>query len=241
MSDALNSKNEISGRRSGIVETSEAESVLVGRKHWSLVLPLIFFSILTIVSIAWGGVLLSRFDPPDQSSARGFSGKHASETSSPVRDFPLEIVGNQFKWNFRYPGPDGVLGSDDDQVAENNELFLPKNCTARVRLKSDDYIYIFSVSATKRDRPESSEAGDVANSNRNTYFISSSGRTKQRCPSIPNHPAAMLLETMGDDQIQLLISPGCGFRLIHDPEMGKITVTDDHDYRRLLPSTTSIE
>ncbi len=241
MSNALNSKREIAGHESGIVEASESAAILVRRKLWTITLPVTLVAVLSIITIALVVVLLSRYEPADESAVSAGARKHLPEMSAPVRDFPLEIVGNQFKWNFKYPGPDGMLDTDDDQFAENNELFLPKNCTAHVRLKSEDYIYIFLVSAIKRERLESSETGDHVKPNGNTYFISSSGRSKQRCPSIPNHPAAMLLKTMGDDQIQLLISPGCGFSLIHDPEMGKITVTDDHDYRRLLPSAASIE
>lgn len=179
------------------------------------------------------------------------------EAAKPVRDFPIEIIGHEFKWNFRYPGPDGKLGTGDDQISENNELFLPTHCTIRVSLKSDDFIYIFNVAATKM-APSNANANDPAYAgekvlsevdsatdpaviSRKQYFLSAQSKMKQQGAAIPKHPSKMILRSLDADQIQLLINPGCGFRLIHDPEMGKIFVTDDYDYSRLLPAAGSIE
>ena len=119
---------------------------------------------------------------------------------------------------------------------------FPRIVQARVRLKSDDYIYIFFSLSDEKKTDQKVRKRVVLRVQIAT--LTSSHRLVGRNNGVlrfPIIPPAMLLETMGDDQVQLLISPGCGFRLIHDPEMGKITVTDDHDYRRLLPSAASIE
>ena len=83
--------------------------------------------------------------------------------SPPDDALPVEITAEQFAWNVRYPGPDGVLGRTDaqmirlnnplgldpddpaarDDVVLVNELFLPVNRPARVRLRSKDTLHSF--------------------------------------------------------------------------------------------------
>jgi cytochrome c oxidase subunit II len=80
----------------------------------------------------------------------------------------VEVTGQQFAWNVRYPGPDGIFGrtdvrlvdpslanfigldrSDpsavDDVVLPQNQLFLVEGRAARVRLRSLDVIHSFFV------------------------------------------------------------------------------------------------
>lgn len=75
----------------------------------------------------------------------------------------IEVTGQQFAWNVRYPGPDGVLGrldhaqasvenpiglvkddpaSRDDLVLLNN-MYVPQDRPVRVRLRSLDVIHSF--------------------------------------------------------------------------------------------------
>ncbi len=75
----------------------------------------------------------------------------------------VEVTGQQFAWNVRYPGKDGILGRTDFKLAsqENligldpadaagkddvlllNQLYLPKDRAIRVRVRSMDVIHSF--------------------------------------------------------------------------------------------------
>jgi cytochrome c oxidase subunit 2 len=77
----------------------------------------------------------------------------------------VEVTGQQFAWNVRYPGPDGIFGRtnvkkvdtaafnfigldrDDPNAADDimlqNQLFLPEGRPIRVRLRSLDVIHSF--------------------------------------------------------------------------------------------------
>jgi cytochrome c oxidase subunit 2 len=56
----------------------------------------------------------------------------------------IEVTGDEFNWYFRYPGPDGVLGTSDDQHSVQN-VFLPDNSRVNLKLKSNDYVYSFAL------------------------------------------------------------------------------------------------
>ena len=79
-------------------------------------------------------------------------------------DVPMvEVIGEQFAWNFRYPGPDGQFGRTDpslitstntigldtadpaakDDIVSINQLHLPENRPVRLILKSKDVIHSF--------------------------------------------------------------------------------------------------
>jgi cytochrome c oxidase subunit 2 len=75
----------------------------------------------------------------------------------------IEVTGQQFAWNVRYPGPDGVLGKtdharasvdnplgrvmDDPAAADDlvllNNIYLPQDRPVRIALKSMDVIHSF--------------------------------------------------------------------------------------------------
>lgn len=57
---------------------------------------------------------------------------------------PIEVTGREFAWRIRYSGPDGVLGTADDRHTVRN-LHAPRHTQLRVILKSEDYLYSFSV------------------------------------------------------------------------------------------------
>src|SRR5262249_34108747 len=88
----------------------------------------------------------------------------AQVNSRPPADAMLiEVTGQQFAWNVRYPGPDGVLGKTDHLIAsqENpiglvkddpaakddilllNQLYLPEGRPVRVQVRSMDVIHSF--------------------------------------------------------------------------------------------------
>lgn len=78
----------------------------------------------------------------------------------------VQVTGEQFAWNIRYPGPDGVFGRTDitkidvqtnplgldrsdpaakDDVTTTNQLYLPVNKPVIIRLRSKDVIHSFGV------------------------------------------------------------------------------------------------
>jgi cytochrome c oxidase subunit 2 len=78
----------------------------------------------------------------------------------------VQVTGEQFAWNFHYPGPDGLFGRTDiklldlqsnplgldrsdpaakDDVTTVNQLYLPVNRPAILRLRSKDVIHSFGV------------------------------------------------------------------------------------------------
>ena len=88
----------------------------------------------------------------------------AKVTAPPPADAVLiEVTGQQFAWNVRYPGKDGVLGRTDhlqasqdnpiglvkdDPAAKDdllllNQMYLPKDRPVRVQVRSMDVIHSF--------------------------------------------------------------------------------------------------
>ena len=84
----------------------------------------------------------------------------------PPADLEVEITGEQFAWNIRYPGTDGTFGRTDralvdqvtnpigldrsdpkaaDDVVTLNQLHLPIDQTVLIYLKSKDVIHSFFV------------------------------------------------------------------------------------------------
>jgi cytochrome c oxidase subunit 2 len=84
----------------------------------------------------------------------------------PSEALTIQVTGEQFAWNFHYPGPDGVFGRTDiklldlqsnplgldredpaakDDVTTVNQLYLPVNRPVIVRLRSKDVIHSFGV------------------------------------------------------------------------------------------------
>ena len=56
----------------------------------------------------------------------------------------VDVVGHEFAWHFRYPGPDGQPGTVDD-VETTGDLHLPSQTDAELRLHSRDFIYTFAL------------------------------------------------------------------------------------------------
>lgn len=55
----------------------------------------------------------------------------------------VEVTGRQFNWDFRYPGPDGELYTEDDLVRTDGKLYLPYNETVMLRINSADVLHSF--------------------------------------------------------------------------------------------------
>lgn len=54
----------------------------------------------------------------------------------------VEVTARQFEWRLRYPGEDGVIGTQDD-IFHVNDLHVPVNETVLVELKSMDVLHSF--------------------------------------------------------------------------------------------------
>ena len=57
----------------------------------------------------------------------------------------IQITGEEYIWQFRYPGPDGALNTADDIVKPGKELHLPFGIEIELELTSQDYIYTFAL------------------------------------------------------------------------------------------------
>jgi cytochrome c oxidase subunit 2 len=111
---------------------------------WTLVTAVIMFGFLFNALALWGQI----------------------QKAPPADAMVVEVVGQQFAWNIRYPGKDGIFGrtdpklvdpgglnfigidkSDpnaaDDLLMPQNQLYLPEGLPVRVRLRSLDVIHSF--------------------------------------------------------------------------------------------------
>lgn len=116
-------------------------------RRWSLI------PILLMTLIAEGGVFVLGL--PVWAKFYG--------AAPPPGSIPVEVTAEQFAWNIRYPGQDGVFGRTDprlisldnplgldpeDPAAQDDlvlldELYLPVNIPARIRLRSKDTLHSF--------------------------------------------------------------------------------------------------
>ncbi len=62
----------------------------------------------------------------------------------PADALELNIEAKQFEWNITYPGPDGVLDTDDD-FGLRNQLHIPVNRPVIVHLSAIDVIHSFFI------------------------------------------------------------------------------------------------
>ena len=63
----------------------------------------------------------------------------------PPEPLHIQITGEEYTWQFRYPGSDGVLHTDDDITKPGQELHLPLGPAVEIELTSRDYIYTFAL------------------------------------------------------------------------------------------------
>ena len=72
------------------------------------------------------------------------AGGAASQPQQRLDSIVIEVTGDEFNWYFRYPGADGLLDTSDDRHSVQN-LFLPDNSRVNLKLKSNDYVYTFTL------------------------------------------------------------------------------------------------
>jgi cytochrome c oxidase subunit 2 len=62
----------------------------------------------------------------------------------PTAPAAILATGIESRWYFRYPGLDGVVGTADD-ISHRGDLHVPMGTSVELILRSDDYLYTFSV------------------------------------------------------------------------------------------------
>ena len=55
----------------------------------------------------------------------------------------VEVTGRQFNWDFRYPGPDQELYTQDDIVRTDGKLYLPVDEEVLLKINSADVLHSF--------------------------------------------------------------------------------------------------
>ena len=72
-------------------------------------------------------------------------GTNGCTPALPPRPLHIQIIGEEFNWQFRYPGPDGELQTADDIIKPGKELHLPLGIEIELELTSRDYIYTLAL------------------------------------------------------------------------------------------------
>ncbi|TWU23564.1 cytochrome c oxidase subunit II [Bythopirellula polymerisocia] len=67
----------------------------------------------------------------------------ADKLDAPAIDYTCEVTGRQFNWDFRYPGPDNELYTQDDIVRTDGKLYLPVNEEILLKITSADVLHSF--------------------------------------------------------------------------------------------------
>jgi cytochrome c oxidase subunit 2 len=67
----------------------------------------------------------------------------AAKMQAPDIPITAEVTGRQFNWDFRYPGPDGELYTEDDIVRTDGKLYLPVNEDVLLKITSADVLHSF--------------------------------------------------------------------------------------------------
>ena len=67
----------------------------------------------------------------------------AAKMQPPDIPTTAEVTGRQFNWDFRYPGPDNELYTEDDIVRTDGKLYLPVDEEILLRINSADVLHSF--------------------------------------------------------------------------------------------------
>jgi cytochrome c oxidase subunit 2 len=67
----------------------------------------------------------------------------AAKMQPPDIPVTVEVTGRQFNWDYRYPGPDDELYTQDDIVRTDGKLYLPVNEEVLLKITSADVLHSF--------------------------------------------------------------------------------------------------
>ena len=118
----------------------------------------------------------------------------------------VEARGAGKKWHFSYAGADGIPGNGDDPVS-TTELRLPELADVVIRLRSQDFIYVFSC-------PELS-LKEIA---------------------VPDLDFSIGFRTGHAGRYQLAMDPMCGFPAALGETMGTLHIVSETDFLSWLGS-----
>lgn len=57
----------------------------------------------------------------------------------------VEVMPQQYAWNFRYAGPDGEFATEDDVVPSQNQMHIPVNTPVLIQIAPFDVIHSFFI------------------------------------------------------------------------------------------------
>ncbi|HIE99852.1 MAG TPA: hypothetical protein EYG03_30800 [Planctomycetes bacterium] len=106
----------------------------------------------------------------------------------------VQVVGHDFIWRFRFPGPDGKFNTKDDASVEK-ELHLPLERDVVFLVTSDDYVYTMAIP-------------DLG----------------LRQIAVPELTYLLEFRVTEERSIDIIADPLCGVRIFHDEDMGKVIV-----------------
>ena len=89
---------------------------------WTIATTAILFAVALIQMSTWKEIKITRPEP--------------------AKGLVVQVMGRQFEWHFRYAGPDGKFGTDDD-VTNLKELHVPVDTNVTVLLRSQDVLHSF--------------------------------------------------------------------------------------------------
>jgi heme/copper-type cytochrome/quinol oxidase subunit 2 len=119
------------------------------------------------------------------------------------------MTGRASRWWIRYAGPDGQFGTADD-LAARDDLHVPAGFDMHLVLRSDDYVYVFSVPALGLK--------EVA---------------------VPGLDQSLTFRADRPETLALEVEPMCGLRADHDEHLVVQNVAEFEAWlesvRRLLP------
>lgn len=103
-------------------------------KKYTLIIDVVFFLLLDVVLIYFSIIDTSIYltDPPNGPNV-----------------IQVQVMPQQWLWNFRYAGNDHRFGTADD-IVTTNELWIPKGKMVSLQIKSKDVIHGFMVHEIRR-------------------------------------------------------------------------------------------
>lgn len=106
----------------------------------------------------------------------------------------IQVVGHDFFWRFRFPGPDAEFNTDDD-VTVANELHLPTEQDVVFLVSSDDYVYTMAIPGLGL-----------------------------RQIAVPELTFPLAFRVTEERSFEIKADPLCGVRLFHGEDMGTVIV-----------------
>lgn len=87
--------------------------------------------------------------------------------------YPVEIMGENYQWHFRFPGKDGKLQTPDDILTLQN-IKLPQHIDVQFQLSSKDYLYTLELPEFRQIAlavPDMKHTLTIKTSHKGTYKI----------------------------------------------------------------------